>query len=218
MDGTELLLVMFGFIFFVLLAFFAGRSRDMIWRAKFCRNYLKQKVLLIERVSKDLKTRTLHIINTQTDVINLDGKMWVVDKDRIYRKNKQEQGTVLSAAKVKYEEGVPIITLDDDSIKPLDYFPEQSSVKPAQLGATLSSWVINQIAKNAAQLKNSDLWMKIAAICAAASVLIAGGAFMKASETYDLVKGGAAAQPTPQLPKGGSVNANGTIVIKGPGT
>jgi len=164
MDMTEIIIVSIAIVGFCALAFLAGKFQDILWRTKTYRKYLKRNFTIIERVSKDGKTRIQRMADMDNDVFSVGMFMWLIKKGRIYRKDKEECGFTPVRANISWEEGVPIITVDEDSIKPLDFYKEESTIRPEELGSTLNAWVMNQLAKGFAAIKNQDLWIKLIAV------------------------------------------------------
>jgi len=197
------------------IAFLVAKYQDIVWRCKTFRKTFKRNVVILERVSKDNKTRTSRMINLDGDMFNVSGFTWVVRKSRIYRKDKENEGFKIGKKDINWEEGVPIITVDEDTIKPLDFYKDDSTIRPEELGSTLSAWVMNQLAKGFAAIKSQDLLLKIVLVAVVINLLLS-------YTTMDAVgklqtQGKAQDNPTGTVvPQGGTVQ-NGSIVIKQPG-
>lgn len=219
MDTITMAILFVGILFFVILAFLVGKYQDIVWRCKTFRKYLKKNFIILERVSKDGKTRTARMINLDGDIFNVGNYTWVSKGGRIYRKDKESEGFKAGRHNVAWEEGVPILTVDEDSIKPLDFYKEDSTIKPEELGSTVSAWVMNQLAKGFATMKNQDLWIKLIMVLCVINLLIS---YTVMDGVGKLQKQGiqAPAASGTVTPQGGatSATANGSIVIKQGGT
>jgi len=220
MDLIEIGLILVAGLIMLPVGFIIGRWMDMVWQAKQKRKFTKQNLVIVNFISKDNKTITPRLVNMSGDVLEYGNKMWIIKAGRIYRKDKPEMGLFLSRENLKWEEGVPTINLSEDTIKPLDYFIEDSNVKPEELGATLSAWVYNQLAKGFASLKNQSLFimitMALVAVCLFVSFISMSNSGDAKKMLNEMVNSTCYGGGQTIIPPGGSVQ-NGTIVIKAPG-
>jgi hypothetical protein len=140
-------ILFYGVVFVLVLgAFFIAKWSDIYWQIKQKRKYLKKDFHLACIVSKDMKNITPKIFNPEQSTIWHDGKVYTVEKRRIYRKDKPEDGFMVP--KPKFEEGIPVIYIDDESFRPLDFdFTTPTVAKPGEAGAILKSWEVNAAAK-----------------------------------------------------------------------
>lgn len=217
MELIELGLIVIAFIVFVPLAFVVAKYQDIYWRVKLFRKTFKRNLYILERVSKDGKTRTARMINLDGDTFDVGNYKWVVKNARIYRKDKESAGFKVSKNNIAWEEGVPIITVDEDSIKPLDFYKEDATIRPEELGSTLSAWVMNQLAKGFAMIKNQDLWLKLIAVGVLINLLMAYTTMDGVGKIQNALKSQAAPTTGTVVPEGGTLSGNGSIVIKGSG-
>ncbi len=213
-DSTILTIIIIAMLCTIPIVYFFARWKDLSWRGQIFRKYLKQDTHMLYILSKDEKGIKPRLINFQDDALNIADKIWLVKKGRIYRRDKPEMGAYLEKKNVKWEEGLPVIFLDYDTLKPRDFYPEESTAKPGELGSVLSAWVNNQLAKGMAAIKNQDMILKIIAVLCVISVFLAYTAMDTAGKTLDEVK----KLEQPAQPKGtaGTV-VNGSLVITQPG-
>lgn len=184
MDEIIILLGLAG----IIISFIFGRALDQTYKAKIYRQIFKKRnYIVVGIVSKDNKTVKEVVVNAEGDVIRVGNKVWIIEQGRIYRKDKTNEGfffadavpikgedgkpdfTTLTPKKdiVRWNEGVPIVYVDEDHLKPLDYFKDENNlVKPEGVGATLNSWNINQQAKQLLGTKKTDLttWLLVGGI------------------------------------------------------
>jgi hypothetical protein len=161
LDATFILLAGVGVIFFGGFCLLIGRMLDPMFRTRQLRRFLKKNYLILYFVSKDGKTIQPRIINADDDTFMHKGCLYVVEKGKIWRKLEGKAGTVAIELKeggfnfnpsegerpVRYEEGVPVIYMDNEHIKPLSFSNEEIKVTPSGVGSAINSWVSNQIAK-----------------------------------------------------------------------
>lgn len=137
---------------FVFIAFLIGRFLDPLWRAKQLRKLLRKNYIVVAIVSKDLKTIQEKVVNADKDLIEIDGKFWVIRQGVIFRKDRGEakgyDKTFITRKDLKWQEEVPIIYLSEDSLKPLSFWKDESGVKPIEVASTLKGWIANQRAKD----------------------------------------------------------------------
>lgn len=164
MDTVFIMFASMGILFSICLALVCGRALDPIWRIKQLRRFIKRNYMLLIFVSKDGKTLQYRTINADEDAFIHRGSMYVVEKGKIYRKVQREVGGKPVFDKeggfsfkpeegnspIRYEEGVPVIYVDNEHIKPLGFDNEESRITPSATGAALNAWVTNQINKGLA--------------------------------------------------------------------
>jgi len=172
MDILDPILLLFGFtgvIFMCGGALLVGRLLDPIFRVRQKRRFLRVNDLVLYLVSKDGKTVRPQVINADQDVFTFKNKLYVVEKGKIYRKTQKNVGgkPVLDEkgqpvyemeggfsftptegnSPVRHEEGTPIMFVDDEHIKPVDFYYEAANVSPSGAGSAISAWITNQIVK-----------------------------------------------------------------------
>lgn len=169
-----------------VIAYVAGKYTDPIARAKMLRRVLRKNYITIGVVSKDHKTVRYKCWNAKSDVMNVNGKLWVGQENRIYRKDKTEEGFGINEnTPIHFEEGVPVIYVDEDTIKPIDFYPEKEVVKPAGLSEALNAWNLNQLAKGLAQVQQLQLLLYVILAIAAIGAYFAFDADGKAAKALD---------------------------------
>lgn len=157
----------------LLVGFIVAKWFDPYFRARIMRRALKKDYGILAIVSKDAKNILKMVVNFEKDTINIAGKVWVITQHYVYREDKKERGFVMGKAHVKWEEGVPAVYVEQDSIKPLDFFSDRTPVKPEEIGSFLSAWVNNQLAKNISQVKNQQILIFIVILLCGLTLAIA---------------------------------------------
>jgi hypothetical protein len=152
--------IMLGAFIFGILGFIGAKISDPYFRVKIMNSVMKQNWLLLKIVSKDGKTIRSKAVNAETGTVSVGTKVWVVADGRIYREKKESEGFFTKESKkILYEEGVPTIYVNEDSIKPLNFEGDKTStLKPQEIGAILNSWISNQLAKGLLAMKQQN-WL-----------------------------------------------------------
>ena len=171
MDLITTTIILMGVL--IPIAFVVGRFLDPVWKAKQLRKLLKKNFILLGIVSEDGKTIDMKVVNPEGGVIKVEDKFWIMDKGRIYRKDKPEAGFFIGGNQTKYEEGVPTIYVSSRDIKPIDFIKTESKVKPEAIGSLLMAWVANQSAKGLFKDKKMQIILLITAFSLLASVACA---------------------------------------------
>lgn len=131
-----------GFVFAILVfLYFDTFSRVKILRAVTKRNY--GIVFLVGRG----KQITTLVKNLDEDTIWIDNNVWIIDSNKIYRKDNKTNINAIESKHINTISGIPILFLSLESMKPLDFYSDENTVKPEEIGATLRAWLYNQYAK-----------------------------------------------------------------------
>jgi len=126
---------------------FIGKIMDPAWKVWLLRQVTKTDYHILAFASKDKKNIYRYAVNPEKDVIIHRGMLWVVEKGRIYREKKGDSGWLFSKAPKTSEEGVPIIYVDADSMRPMTFSEHEDPVKPSEAGTVLTAWIENQLQK-----------------------------------------------------------------------
>lgn len=158
-----------------IVGFFIGKFRDTFWRASMFRKLTKKEWGVLGITSPDLKNVRMITVNFSRDIIQVQGKVWVVLKNRIYRQDKPERGFRLDKEDIpiKWIEGVPTIYVNETTFMPLDFEGIGGNTKPEEISSVFLSWVNNQLAKGFASMKNYQTFMVITLILALCATLLA---------------------------------------------
>lgn len=146
--------ILWGFVTTTLtfISFLVGRFLDPIWRAKQLRKLFKKNYIVVALVSKDLRTIQERVVNADKDIIEIDDKFWVIKQGAIFRKDKSQakgyEKTFITKKNIKWQEEVPVIYLSEDNLKPLNFWKDESGVKPVEIASVLKGWIANQRAKD----------------------------------------------------------------------
>jgi len=148
-DNPAVMIVsmVFGFLIFLPLGIFVGwLVLDPYQRAKVLRFLTKRNYGIVNIVSRGKEIKSI-IKNFDEDVIKIGEAVWVIEPNKIYRLDKSDNVVVIDPKTIHYIGGVPTLFISLDNARPLSFFEEPSKIKPEELGATLSGWVYNQMAK-----------------------------------------------------------------------
>lgn len=139
-----------------------GRLLDPTWRAKQERRWLRRNTFVLGLVSNDKKTVNRQTVNLESSRIELSkDKIIIIDKQRIYREDKPQEGFFVSKRYVKWDEGVPTIYIYEDSLLPADFNTEPSKVSPQEIGSSLVAFVQLQIAMAYTAIKRTEMYFFI---------------------------------------------------------
>jgi len=119
---------------------------DTFSRVKILRSLTKKNFGLIFIVGRGKQISTL-VKNLDEDTIWIDNNVWVIDSNRIYRKDNKTNVNAIESKHINTISGIPVLFLSLESMKPLDFFSDENTVKPQEIGATLRAWLYNQYAK-----------------------------------------------------------------------
>lgn len=234
MDSFESALILVGFTFVILswgLFLIAGRMLDPIYRVRQMRRFLRRNWLVLYLVSKDAKTIQPRVINADEDAFTYKNNLFVVEKGKIYRKTQSDIGGKPALDKdgkpiyekqggfsfspeegqkpVKYEEGTPVIFADNEHIKPVDFYGEESKVTPSGVGSALNAWVTNQISKGLQGNEQKNKYILFVVIAACLLLLANIALTYKAMESSNAIGANCEIKTTNDK---GTVQ-NGTLII-----
>lgn len=129
-----------------LFAFLTFLFIEPFNRVNILRKLTKKNYGIIFLIGRGKQITTL-IRNLDDDTIWIDNNVWVIEPNKIYRKDNNTNINAIDSKHIHIISGVPIVFLSLDSMKPLDFFTSESEVKPEEIGATLRGWLYNQYAK-----------------------------------------------------------------------
>lgn len=165
----------FGIVIALGLGWFVGRIMDLQWRTKQLRSLLKRDYGMLVIFNKDNRTIKSTMVDFGKDELQVKSEKWCVENRHIYRADKREKGFFANEATIKWEEGVPIVFVDHDHLKPIDFIPPEGTTKPVEISAWLNSWVANQLAKRS---KATDQLKWLVIICLICAMAAAGLAYL----------------------------------------
>jgi len=137
-----LVLILLMPIFVIIFTYFTSIE----FRCKLKRQLLKKNFGIVNLVSKDYKSILSLIKNFDHDIIEIGGKIWIIEPDRIYRKNK-ETIIPIQEKDIKFIAGIPTLYLNADSLYPLTFFKEETKINPAELFAPVNAYIITKEAE-----------------------------------------------------------------------
>lgn len=168
-------------------AFVAGKWTDIYWRIKIKRQIQKKDYHIAEIVSKDKKSKTQQVFLPEQSMIWNGMESYTVENGRVYRTSKPDDGFHIGEENIRWKEGIPVLTIDADTFRPLDYdFKNTTGVKSGEVGAILKSWEVNQAAKATvtafAEMKKAQTIVMIVLAVSVLCLLVAGLTFMDVGE------------------------------------
>jgi len=160
-----------GLVIVIILGILLGRLMDLDFRVTQGRRWLHRNFVVLNILEGDGAVYQARMVDLENDTVSVDNYTWVVDKHRIYRKDKESIGTVIKKGDVRWgAQGAPNIFVSKDDIKALALDdPEKSILKPAEVGSSFNALWLNRRAKDKAALQKPDWtpWISIglAALC-----------------------------------------------------
>ena len=212
MDGMIFIGALVG-VLALPVGYFIGRIFDVYWRCKQMRRWLRKNYVVLNLINKDGRTISARVKDASNDIITDGTKMWVVVKNRVFIKGKATSGWNIENKMVRWEEGCPVLYVNEDGILPLSFFQEEENVKPQEVGSTFLAFIFNEINKGLTATKSIQTYL---IICMLLALVAAGLSFLnmdkltameKSINTIQLQLTGKTIVPT-----GGSMQ-NGSLVI-----
>jgi len=170
-DTSVIMFASLGIVIALGLGWVVGRIMDLQWRTKQLRSILKRDYGMMVIFNKDNRTIKSTMVDFGKDEIKIKDERWIVENRHIYRADKREKGFFANEANLKWEEGVPMVFVDHDHLKPVEFTPPDGTTKPVEISAWLNAWVANQMAKRShmtEQLKWLVIITLVVAMAAAA--------------------------------------------------
>jgi uncharacterized membrane protein YidH (DUF202 family) len=194
METIEILAIIALIIIPLIIGLFIGRWMDPEWQCKFRRKQQKKNFVVLNILDGDSKTFKTVVVDATSDVINVDGHIWVVSKGHIYRKDKKEMGTNIKKQMIEWgDQGVPNIYVNKDSLIPISLVSDEMRVKPHELSAALNSYVLNSLEQEMNSKKKQQMIMYVIALIALVTLAFA---YLDFQNTNDLLEGGSAIATT----------------------
>lgn len=166
------------------LGWVIGKFMDPIWRAKMFRNFTKKEWGVLAIASPDNKTVRSIVVNFSKDVVNVQGKVWIIEQEKIYRMDKPERGFRLDRVDLpkRWFDGIPYVFVNDASFLPIDIMGNVGNTKPEEIASVFLAWNNNQIAKGMLAMKNQQLFVIIACIMSLLAAIFGFMSFQKAGD------------------------------------
>jgi hypothetical protein len=171
--------VLLGFGFF----WFIGKIGDIYFKAKLFRTVLKKEMLILNFIDRDGKSLTEKLIELPKAEFEFRGNRYMAEEDRIFRKDRPEDGFILSKKILKWDSGVPVIFVDADTMRPRDFFPPEPGTSPSKMSSWSLAWDANQKAKD---LKNKELTKLLLFACVGLLVILLIGVVAIYSEVSSM--------------------------------
>ena len=147
-DAILIIYASLGIILALGVGWLVGKSMDLHWRTKQLRNLLKKDYAILNIFNKDNKTIKSTMVDLGKDEMKVNDELWMIDQRHIFRSDKREKGFFAGDQQMKWQEGVPMLFVDHDHIKPIEFYPPEGTTKPAEISAWLTSKNANELAKS----------------------------------------------------------------------
>jgi hypothetical protein len=177
-----------GFILMIgVLAFVFAKWTDTRWRIKFLRSRTKKDYYLGNIVSEDKRVLYPKMFLPENGVIEHKGMQWCVDTEQVFRegavvekkirvseKGKPTNGFTLSQSSVKWEEGIPVIYIDEKTFRPIGFDFEHENktptpARPSEASSIMKGWLSNAMMKIMASTKKFETLLIVACLVGAAA-------------------------------------------------
>jgi hypothetical protein len=189
LNELELILVSSSTIIVLFLGLFVGKIMDPFFRARIFRIFTKKEWGCLGILSPDTKSVRFIVVNFNKDVVQSQGKVWILLKDRVYRHDKPERGISLTKTDlpIKWIDGIPVLYVNETTYLPINMSGDAGEVRPEEVNSVFSSWVNNQLAKALAKILSSfKNQQQLLMICAVLSLLAAGVAYIAMQNTNNI--------------------------------
>jgi len=219
---TMIYFIIIGAVVVLPVVFGLGCITNMYIRAKLYRMlHIKSNPIILKITSKDKRRIWGTILDFNDDLFFYKNASWVNDKGHIYREDLQDKGFYIKDENLKYEEGIPVLYVDFETMTPLDFGHEETTKEtPLEIGAFLKAWIDNERAK---LLAASNQLMLFVMVCLILSAVAAGTGYiamqnsgqvaddMKLLKTHFGLTNATIAYPT--AAPGGTKQGNEPIII-----
>jgi len=210
MTGEELIMWMFFSISALSLGLCFGLWMDPFFRCKVTRKLTKKDYGIANLISKDHRTVLQKIVNFDQDAIIVNNAMWIISENRIYRKDKPEIGFKFKREEIRFEEGVPSIYVDIDSMKPLTFHKDDTNVKPQETASVVLSYIMNEMSKGLNFAKQTNTLLIIMFLLLVINVVLTF--FDMNSEPTVTCSVGASVVASKIIPDGGTVDGDKIVI------
>jgi len=181
-----------GFVLIIgILSFVFAKWTDTRWRIKFLRSRTKKDYYLANIVSEDKRVLYPKMFLPEHGVIEHKGMIWCVDTEKVFRegrvietnfriseKGKPTNGFTVKTEHMKWEEGIPVIYIDEKTFRPIGFDFEHENktptpARPSESSAILKGWLSNAMMKIMASTKKFETLLIVACILSAIGAGIA---------------------------------------------
>ncbi len=210
MDDILLPILVFVFILLFFLGLFLTNP---IFKIKVLRALTKKDYILIHYVNSDKKTIHYKIINPTKDIYTIGDSVWIADKGRIYRQDSIEKGFSLKNASPKFVEGVPVVFVDEDYLRPIDFYEDKDQLQTSRISGTLQGYIDLEVQKRSKKKSFEGL---IIIIILLLSLLCVGMSFTNMNTLTEIQNKlnnmpQQTAQSTTQTPPNSTIIINGSV-------
>jgi len=133
-------------VFIWILGIIVGRYLDPFYKGYLLNALLKRQYAIITMVSKDGKELSSYVVSLIKGVINHKGRIYLIDKNRFARENKQEEGFTVTDKTPKYfRQGMVQIFVSEESGLPINFIKPDHEMSPLLIGTTINGYIENEI-------------------------------------------------------------------------
>lgn len=116
---------------------------DTYLRCKVLRFFIKKNFGIIHIVSKGHRIITL-IKDLDESIIMKGEAIWGISQGYVFNLNKKDVKHPITDDLIHYISNIPVIYLDYETMKPLSFHSETTTISPKQLGSSLVGWAMVQ--------------------------------------------------------------------------
>lgn len=150
---------------------------DTYLRCRFLRIVTKKNYGVVHIVSKGQRIVTL-IKDLDESIIMRGDAIWGISKGYIYNISKKNLKLPILPKHIHYISNVPTIYLDYETMKPLSFHSEKTTISPKQLGSSLVGWAMVQKKKAIRQQKQINYMYLIIAILIVINMILTAQIYM----------------------------------------
>jgi len=140
----------------------------------------KRNYGVIHIVSKGHYIVTM-IRDLNESIIMKDEAIWGISKGYVYNFNKKARHEI-GTEHINYISNVPVLYLDYESMKPLTFHQEQTTISPKQLGSSLVGWAMVQKKKAIRSQKSVNYMYLIISVLIIINIGLTGYIYMLLSQ------------------------------------
>jgi hypothetical protein len=194
MDWMFIIVLLLGSMMFLPVGMVLGWAvLDPYVRCKILRKMTRKNYGIINFVGKGQKLIS-KIKNFEQALVWKKNEVWIISEEFVYQLTKDgdsivEKGKINPESIVTLIDTVPVMFVDVDSMQPLTLARDRrEGINPLELGATLKSWVDNQLAKAMFLKQTYNIYFVIIIGCSIGAILFGYVNYTKLDELSNSVK------------------------------
>ena len=194
LDWMFIIVLLLGSMMFLPVGMVLGWAvLDPYVRCKILRKMTRKNYGIINFVGKGQKLIS-KIKNFEQALVWKKNEVWIISEEFVYQLTKDgdsivEKGKINPESIVTLIDTVPVMFVDVDSMQPLTLARDRrEGINPLELGATLKSWVDNQLAKAMFLKQTYNIYFVIIIGCSIGAILFGYVNYTKLDELSNSVK------------------------------